>query len=265
MNCRVDLNKHRNYLFNEWQEYRNIEQWDRAMSVNQKTPPEFDEYAHSYNELLDDSLRRRFTQDPLYFHKRKCLLLEALLRSEGRDPSTMKWLDVGCGQGELLELAGKNFGEAVGCDPSAGMLAARSSFSMHKQLSPIALPFADKSIDFVTAVCVYHHVHGTDRIDLTHEIARVLKPGGLCCVIEHNPWNPVTRRIVKRCAVDVDAELLTARQANSIFRTSGFKILDTAYFLYFPEWLFDRCGALEAALGKVPLGGQYALLAKAPF
>ena len=130
--------------------------------------------------------------------------------------------------------------------------------------SPVELPFDDKSMDFVTAICVYHHVHGTDRTGLTQEIARVLKPGGLCCVIEHNPWNPVTRSIVKRCAVDADAELLSAPQVGSIFTASAFEHLKTTYFLYFPEWLFNRCGPLEVALSNLPFGGQYAFLARSP-
>jgi hypothetical protein len=86
----------------------------------------------------------------------------------------------------------------------------------------------------------------------------------LCCIIEHNPWNPVTRAIVKRCPVDADAELLAAREAIRLIEASGFRSLRTDYFLYLPEWLFNKFGALERLLYKIPLGGQYALLAQVP-
>ena len=223
---------------------------------------EFDSYASSYAELLDDPARNRFAQDPLHFHRRKWLLIKRLLNRAGVNVAKQRWLDVGCGQGELLELAGRNFAQATGCDPSAGMLSSQASIEVRKQPSPIELPFADHSVDFVTAVCVYHHVHGEARTGLTNEIRRVLTAGGMCCIIEHNPWNPVTRAIVKRCPVDVDAELLNASATRTLLQASGFERVSTDYFLYFSESLFTRLSALESLLYKLPLGGQYALLAR---
>ena len=234
------------------------------MATNDKVRPEFDQYAPSYIDLLDDPVRNRFARDPLHFHRRKWILIEELLRGAGVDLQGLKWLDVGCGRGELLELAGLNFEQAVGCDPSSSMLPLNASFTMYRQPSLVELPFTDNSVDFVTAICVYHHVHGEARTLLAKEIRRVLAPGGLCCIVEHNPWNPVTRAIVKRCPVDVDAELLTAPAANKIFMKAGFKFVEAHYFLYFPEWLYSRAGMLEKVLRKLPLGGQYALLIRAP-
>jgi SAM-dependent methyltransferase len=226
--------------------------------------PEFEQYAHCYADYLDDPLRTRFALDPLHFHRRKWLLIQKLLNRAGVDPARSRWLDVGCGQGNLLELAGKHFSQASGCDLSAGMLASCASFPVREQASPVELPYEDSSMDFVTSVCVYHHVHGSDRTLLTSEIRRVLAPGGLYCIVEHNPWNPVTRTIVGRCAVDLDAELLAAQSAGRLLVAGGFGLLRTSYFLYLPEQLFGRFGAVESALERVPLGGQYALLARAP-
>ena len=234
------------------------------MQTDRQAHSEFDAYAPSYAELLDDPARNRFAQDPLHFHRRKWLLIKRLLNRAGVNVATQRWLDVGCGQGELLQLAGRNFAQATGCDPSAGMLSSQASIEVRKQPSPTELPFADGSVDFVTAVCVYHHVHGEARTGLTNEIRRVLTPGGMCCIIEHNPWNPATRAIVKRCPVDVDAELLNASAARTLLQASGFKPVSANYFLYFPESLFTRLSALESLLYKLPLGGQYALLARVP-
>ena len=39
---------------------------------------------------------------------------------------------------------------------------------------------------------------------------RVVRPGGLLCIIEHNPFNPLTRLAVVRCEFDRDAVLLPA-------------------------------------------------------
>jgi SAM-dependent methyltransferase len=233
------------------------------METSEQIRPEFDQYAPSYAELLDDPLRNRFAKDPLHFHRRKWLLIEALLKRARVTLRTQRWLDVGCGRGELLEIAGSYFAQAVGCDPSAGMLSSHRSFKTYEQPSLVELPFEDNSIDFVTAVCVYHHVHPSARALLTREIERVLTPGGLCCIIEHNPWNPVTRAIVKGCPVDADADILTARTTGKLLQEAGFQPLSTDYFLYLPEKMFRRLGFLEGMLRRLPFGGQYAVLARA--
>ena len=51
--------------------------------ISNPVRPEFEQYAPSYAELLDDPLRNQFAQDPLHFHRRKCLLIESLLKQAG--------------------------------------------------------------------------------------------------------------------------------------------------------------------------------------
>jgi SAM-dependent methyltransferase len=226
--------------------------------------PEFDRYAPSYSELLDDPIRNRFARDPLHFHRRKWVLIHELLNRFGVTTETQRWLDVGCGQGQLLELGGGRFREAVGCDPSVSMLPTHASFPWHSQPSPVKLPFDDNSFDFVTAVCVFHHLDDAARALLADEIKRVLAPGGLCCIVEHNPWNPATQVIVRRCAVDANAELISAPTTLRLLEQSGFEPLATDYFLYVPERLFERLRWIEEKLRNLPLGGQYISLARAP-
>jgi SAM-dependent methyltransferase len=225
---------------------------------------EFDRYAPAYSELLRDPIRDRFAGDSNFFHQRKWALLEEFLGGRGLDPSKLSWLDVGCGEGELLRIAGPHFGRAVGCDPSAEMIRSCAGFETRLQPTMSGLPFEDASFDLVTAVCVYHHVHGDDRALLGASIRRVLKPGGIFCMIEHNPWNPVTRLIVRRCPVDRDAELLTAADAGAVMRSAGLEVLDTAYFLYLPRQVFAYIGRIERLLRGLALGGQFAIFGAAP-
>jgi SAM-dependent methyltransferase len=124
------------------------------------------------------------------------------------------------------------------------------------------LPFGSGEFDFVTAVCVFHHVPVESRGALVKEMARVLRPGGVACMMEHNPWNPVTRLIVSRTPVDADAILLTSREAVRMTRESGFRVLDKRYFLYLPRPMYRVAGGLESLLAKVPAGGQYAVFAE---
>lgn len=235
---------------------------EMTVQVTETALAEFEKYAAAYSELLDDPVRNRFTRDPLHFHLRKWIVMERLLKKRGLNPQTLTWLDVGCGRGELLALAGDKFGRAIGCDPSYGMLPSDPPFKVYEQPCLTELPFKDQSVDFVTMVCVLHHVLGANRQILMKEIRRVLSPGGLCCIFEHNPWNPVTRMIVKRCPVDISAELQPAFATRRLLQICGFTSVQTEYFLYLPEPVFQKFAATEMLLSRLPLGGQYAVLAQ---
>jgi hypothetical protein len=101
------------------------------------------------------------------------------------------------------------------------------------------------------------------RPALTREASRILRRGGTFCIIEHNPLNPVTRLVVSRSPVDVEARLLRAGETCRLLEEQGFRVLKTQYFLFLPERLFERIGGVERALRWMPLGGQYAVFAQA--
>jgi SAM-dependent methyltransferase len=230
--------------------------------------PEFDALSGAYEELLRDPIRDRFAAGtPEFFHLRKRDLIRAYLRSRRIDSRRLAWLDIGCGKGELLTLLREDFAAVAGCDPSAGMLEAgglrAAGIETRLQREGERIPWDDARFDVVTAVCVYHHVPPAMRDQLTAEVRRVLKPGGLFCIIEHNPWNPATRLIVSRTPVDADAILLRSAETRSLLRRGGFRVDGQEYFLYFPEGIYRKAGKLESALRHVPLGGQYAVFGRA--
>jgi ubiquinone/menaquinone biosynthesis C-methylase UbiE len=225
--------------------------------------PEFDQFSDSYEALLKDPVRDRFMGGSGdFFHRRKRDLIRAYFHQRGVSTSGMTYLDLGCGKGELAGLLSNDFGKTCGCDPSEGMLKFAPGIETRPQTDPEVIPFADASFDFVTAVCVYHHVPLEARARLTAEVARVLKPGGTFAIIEHNPKNPFTRAIVKRTPVDADAILLPARETEGLLSLPKFEMLALQYFLYLPEKLYGKLGAMERLLTGVSWGGQYAAFAK---
>jgi SAM-dependent methyltransferase len=220
---------------------------------------EFDRYAGHYEDLLRDPIRDRFAASAEFFHFRKWRLIQDFFRRRSIRSQELGWLDVGCGKGELLRLGNAHFRAAMGCDPSAEMLRQCGGLRVSHQPQPTRLPFDDQSFDFVTAACVYHHLAPGERPALTNEARRVLRPGGLFAIFEHNPWNPVTRLIVGRTPVDASAVLLRARESRGLMRAAGLVPLDTLYYLYLPQRLFELAGGLERLLAGVPFGGQYAV------
>ena len=228
--------------------------------------PEFDQYAGSYDELLKDPIRDRFGGGgSTFFHRRRRDLIRAYFRQRGVDTARLSYLDLGCGKGELLTLLLGDFARLAGCDPSSEMLGAAEGVETRQQLDPEKIPFEDAQFDLVTAAGVFHHVAPMSRLALAREVTRVLKRGGVFAVLEHNPYNPVTRLIVSRTPVDDNAILLRQRETRELLRTAGLAISAARYFLFFPEFAYRHTGdAVEAWLREFPLGGQYAVFGRVP-
>lgn len=226
---------------------------------------EFDEYSSEYEKLLRDPIRDRFASGTgsQFFHTRKRDLILDFWQTQGVDTRGLSYLDLGCGKGELLGLLKPSFGRVAGCDPSIGMMRSLEGVDARVQSDPCAIPFDSGQFDFVTAVCVYHHVPLSDRARLTAEAKRVLKPGGIFCIVEHNPYNPATRIIVSRTPVDANAILLRSSETRSLLTRTGLSIAGQKFFLYFPESLYGGVGRIvEKGLAHVPLGGQYAVFGR---
>jgi 2-polyprenyl-6-hydroxyphenyl methylase/3-demethylubiquinone-9 3-methyltransferase len=93
-----------------------------------------------------------------------------------------KLLDVACGGGLFgPHVAGKGY-RVVGVDLSAKSLeqALRHGFDEVKQADITQLPYADESMDVVTAGQCLEHVR--DPYAVTAELCRVLRPGGTLIV-----------------------------------------------------------------------------------
>ncbi len=227
-------------------------------------PTEFDGYADDYGELLDDPIRRAFAGKQEFFHLRKLKVFRRFLARRGVAAKTVSWVDIGCGRGDLLRLGGGDFGGAYGCDVSRDMLKYCGGLDVRLQETPGRLPFPDHFANFATAVCVYHHIDLGRRKAFTEEAVRILKPGGIFCIIEHNPFNLLTQIIVRNTPVDARAHLLTSGASWRLLTGQNMRILDQQYFLWLPEPLYRRFSFLEDCLSGVPLGGQYAVFGEKP-
>jgi ubiquinone/menaquinone biosynthesis C-methylase UbiE len=108
-----------------------------------------------------------------------------------------KVLDVGCGSGRLTMAAQKWIGpegEAVGIDPSPEMIqvarqnARRAGLRAKFELGVVeTLPFPEGTFDLVLNRLMLHHLPGELKQRGLAEMRRVLKPGGLCLVVDFEP------------------------------------------------------------------------------
>ena len=218
----------------------------------------FEEYKQSYVAEVEQSIDFA-GQGHDFFIRVKA---DELVASCDRQLGNLKQrsvLDLGCGVGLMSRYVGEHFGELHGVDIAPGVVKrAASHFPEGKfQLyDGKRIPFEDETFDVAFTVCVLHHVPPEQWASLVAEMARVLKPGGLLYIFEHNPYNPLTRRAVSNCPFDADATLLTRSRSTALLRSAGLDAAEERYVLFFP-WNGAGFRRIESGLRWLPLGAQY--------
>jgi SAM-dependent methyltransferase len=224
----------------------------------------FDSYRDSYATVVQSSID--FSGLPHdFFLRAKADLLRDVIDGflPGCDRPDM--LDVGCGVGAFHPFLRNVAGRLSGIDVSAESIArARldNPDADYRSFDGQRFPFGDAHFDLATAICVLHHVAPAQWQSFVQEMRRVVRPGGLVCIIEHNPLNPLTRLAVSRCEFDRDAVLLRAGRARRMLLDGGLCEIDARYFLLLPSAV-PLARRAEWALRHVPLGAQYAIWGRA--
>lgn len=212
----------------------------------------FDDYTNNYEKLLSDQLSF-FEGDAGYFAEYKVRLTSELLSND-----CARLLDFGCGIGRSIPYFRKYFPEAdiYGCDLSLESIEQcrekypYGTFELTNEVSD------DRKFDLIFAAGVWHHIPVKERDSALEFCMKRLSRGGALIIFEHNPFNPVTRRMVSTCEFDADAVLLKRRELVSMMKSAQFNAISSGYTLFFPGRL-SALRKLERFLRRVPLGGQY--------
>lgn len=220
--------------------------------------PDFDDHVESYREAVQQSIAFG-GQDLEFFHRRKANQLVDVAARHIGDPEKLSALDVGCGVGLIDSLLEARLGSLCGVDPSGASLTHSSERNRSVSYcvgDGAGLPFATGGFDIAFAVCVVHHVPSDRRGAFVAELRRVVRPGGLVVIFEHNPLNPVTRLAVSRCEFDADAELVTRRATTRLLARAGLTPIE-ARDIIFTTSSRPWARRLDDALGRVPFGAQH--------
>jgi SAM-dependent methyltransferase len=219
----------------------------------------FDRYTDTYRDVVEESIGFAGGNLDRYVGAKARLLLDLSHRRLG-DPETLKALDVGCGPGETDAFLEGAFASLHGVDLSVAMIERAEARNPWATYSAYAmgepLPYDDASFDVSFAICVFHHVPPTDRPALLAEMRRVIRPGGLIAIFEHNPWNPLTRKAVRDCPFDDDAVLVPRSEARRMAGRAGLAEVESPFIIFFPRG-GRRRERIEKRLGWLPLGAQY--------
>ncbi len=106
---------------------------------------------------------------------------------QGRDPKSMRVLEIGCGVGRITRALSKIFGEVHGVDVSGEMirgarraLAAFPNAFVYKNNGMDLSVVPNLPFDFAFSTIVFQHISSRDVIEnYVRETARLLRPGAL--------------------------------------------------------------------------------------
>jgi SAM-dependent methyltransferase len=224
--------------------------------ANKPTLVDFNTSKDNYQEAIEKSIGFMGQRHDFYTQVKA----DVLLRLADTNPSaqTVQLLDIGCGHGLIHPYLEKRFA-ITGTDVAGEVLelAKRANPGVnYQQYSGTKLPFVDASFDMTLAICVMHHVPPAAWHNFLAEMRRVLRPSGMAVIIEHNPWNPMTRYVVTHNELDEGVTMLSGPRSRRLLACAGFARVSDDYILFTPFALkpFRR---LDRLLKWCPLGAQY--------
>lgn len=106
---------------------------------------------------------------------------------QGRDPQTMRVLEIGCGAGRVTRALSKIFGEIHGVDVSGQMVAQarqalrdRPNVFLYQNNGCDLTVIPEQEYDFAYSTIVFQHIPSYEVIDsYVREVHRLLRPGAL--------------------------------------------------------------------------------------
>lgn len=234
--------------------------------MTQKQRTSFDQFSEDYSNILDGSISIS-GESSIFFVELKIKLLREYFQSIYKSP--LKILDYGCGTGRTAHFTRKYFpnSEFFGVDISEKSIeVARKSYPecTFSVIDPAkglrGMNFKNK-FDIVFSAVVFHHITPKQRKKTFEQIFATLKNRGYFVLFEHNPYNPVIRKIVKDCPFDKDAVLMKPEDAQHLFKETNFTVEKQIYYFFFPQF-FSFLRWCEKFLTNVPLGAQYMIIGR---
>ena len=186
-----------------------------------------DEFVDGYRALAADPYGSCFAYSR---HRLEGWLDRLLPEAAGR-----RLLDVGCGTGHhLARMRARGF-EVDGVDGSTEMLARARQLNPGVELRQAevdALPYPDASFDVVICIEVFRYL--PDERACAREMARVLKPGGVCLVTAQPLFNLNGYFVINRLAllrpvaglVSLKQFFTTGGRLRRSLRSGGFSQVD---------------------------------------
>jgi SAM-dependent methyltransferase len=222
---------------------------------------EFDKFADEYLAIHTENLKVS-GEKPDFFARYKIDELRRRWTREKR-PEPRSILDFGSGVGASLPHLARAFPDAALTAIDVSKRSLEISRERYPELGRRVLysgvgdlPLEPGGFDLIFTACVFHHIDADRHVELFARLRKLLRPGGVLMVFEHNPVNPVTRYIVATCPFDENAVLIPGPVLKSRLREAGFAEVGVTYTGFFPHAL-AALRPVEPWLAWLPIGAQH--------
>jgi ubiquinone/menaquinone biosynthesis C-methylase UbiE len=134
---------------------------------------------------LASSVALRAPRENLFRIKERANTVNHIIKNIKYDTTTIRRIaDIGCGNGDIVMEIGRNLGvsrkNTIGLDTHISVKYPITYIQVDESQ---AYPVPDESIDLITVFVTLHHIQNPDHIE---SIKRMLKPGGLLIIREHD-------------------------------------------------------------------------------
>jgi SAM-dependent methyltransferase len=235
---------------------------------------EFDRHKETYRTEIDRAVSFSGQSHDFFTRVKAEYLIDILKEIQKSRPERpsgvlpIEVLDIGCGHGHIhpylvqpdvplklhaIDVAATVVEEARRLNPTVEYESYEGDW----------LPYPDQSFDVAYTIAVMHHVPPAQWPAFLQEMRRVVRPGGLVVIFEHNPINPLTQWIVRTCPIDENAVLLNCRKLTKLVAQARLVGIEGRYILFTP---LDgpRYRKFDKMIGWLPLGAQYYVSARVP-
>ena len=210
----------------------------------------FDDFSSNYEDKILKSFGN-IDSNVSYYHSGKAKIAKRELTF---NPD--KILDFGCGIGSMLKFLKENFNYSKFYAYDESSKSLEHVKTKYPDVNCIYNLNTIEKFDLIVLSNVIHHVKSGERNNLFKKIYNLLDDNGSLLIYEHNPYKPITLKVVANCEFDIDAELINKKNLIKLCNENNFKLQKSGYIHFFPsklKFFFN----LERYLKWLFLGAQY--------
>ncbi|MFY9308871.1 MAG: methyltransferase [Bacteroidia bacterium] len=238
--------------------------------IGSSSKTEFDNFANDYDTLLQKSISAS-GYEAAFFDEHK---IKTLYSDYTRDGSTSKKnihiMNFGCGTGKSEKYINKYFTDCHICSVDVSERSIDVARQKNKEYRNTEflkfdrveeLSALNKKFDIIFVANVFHHIPEELHHTTLKYLRSFLSPTGYLYVFEHNPKNPLTRKVFETCEFDVGCKMIKPPLFIQMCKEEGYTTIIRNYVLFFPKFL-SFLGPFEKLLKWCPFGAQYYIKAK---
>jgi 2-polyprenyl-3-methyl-5-hydroxy-6-metoxy-1,4-benzoquinol methylase len=225
--------------------------YDQNYFANQNFFENKNEYLYGYNDYLAERFNKQYSYSNLVKEFKN-----KFDRTRTGKKEQLKWLDIGCGLGLLLDVAFDNHFEPAGVEfnPSAvEFIKSKYTFEIHQgDLLDVEFP---KKYDVISVMDVIEHF--VDPITVMKYLRKYINEGGYC-VLTTMDSDSITCKLIGKSLEDFRRTkehlfFFTRKTITKLLNDCGWEVVEirSVGHTFQLEFLLDRIKLISPLIGKI--------------